>query len=504
MDLCYRYNAEDNIILFLKCIDGRSLFTEYVVDKSIADLERDILNIYYYINEYGINSLGCEVSQEAITAKKEYFIGKVHEGLQLAQDKIIEILLNINSESNQLKDQLKQANIDRNKSLIKGIKLKQQDLSNREHIFRKLADTIAWGYIVRDHTEARRLYIGRETDSIQNSDIENYSEFAKRFAGKSGFNFCLLTDITSFIQLGDAICSEPDVKNETQHWSLVEIKSGKINRKLLNIIENNNFDAHETISYLTKKELEQGLRIMEQYRRMSRSLSVIKDGKGIDAAGSNINVIDATHINVDYYTNVVNNLFDTCKEVGWSIEVIDECLYLGLYDINIPIKRAYYAFTEWMKEMDVRYPPTNFQSTFECPLCKPPFLIGIDKMNLADIALGKKIALSCLDFDKWFEIGNEMGLSCKWLSRSESNEYIKQNRIADLAKYNGKLIKTSHNGHSSMIGDAVPARIFFEFLRPISAMKLLKESHIQMEKIISKSESNCGGAPSSRAAGYYG
>lgn len=429
MDLCYRYKAKDNVILFLKSSKDQGLFTEYIEDKSIANLESDISNVYYYINDYGIDSMGGEVSQEQLMARFEYFIEKVYEGFRLAQEKIIETLQNINLESKSLKIQLKQARIDRDRDLVNKFRLRLQELSNREYIFRKLVDTIAWGYIFRHHYIARRLYIGRNIDSIQNSDIETYLEIARTFTEKNKLSFSLLTDITSFIQLGDVIYLEANIANHTTNWKLLEIKSGEKNHKILNILYNKETISEETISTLTKAEIGQGLRIVEQFKKMHRAISVIKDEKGLDARGDNINVIDAEHVEIAYYDDIVQNMFKSCGKKGWSTKVIDDCLYVGVYDVNIPIKMAYYAFHTWMNEIDIKYPITNFQSTFKYPLFKPPFLTQVGKINLIDVALGKKIILACLDFDKWFDIGSDMGLNCRWLNRRGPDEYFGNNKV---------------------------------------------------------------------------
>lgn len=476
MNLCYRYRSKDNVILFSRYSREEGLFTEYIIDKSVTRFEEDILNIYHYIFEYGIDSMGEDISQEALTARREYFIGKVHEGLVLAQDKIIEVLLNINSESHHVKTQLKKANVERNKDLIKELMLKLKDLSNREYIVRKLADAIAWGYIIQDHPTARRLNIGRDIDSIENSDLKSYLKFAKDYSAKNKSNFCFLTDITSFIQIGDAICSEIDTATNTGHWNLVEFKSGERNRKILDILETGSYNNSEIMSSLTKKEIDQGLRIINQYKRMDAAVSTIEEGKGIDAKGRNVHAINVEDIKIIYYSDVINDMIETLEENEWSIKVIDDCLYLGLYDTNIPLKKAYHAFGEWMKAIDVKYPITNFQLSFTCPLCKPPFLTGLRKRDIVDIAMGKKIILASLDFDKWFEIGEKIGLSLEWLNRSESNKYLKEREGTDLYVNGKKIIKIEANGSSSVMGDAIPARIFFEFLRPVSAIDILKDS----------------------------
>lgn len=481
MDLCYRYRAEDNVILFLKSSSEKGLFTEYIVDNSIASFETEILDIFDYIHEYGINSVGRDVSAEGLMARREYFIEKVHEGLRLAEDQIIKNLLNINSKRNILKNELKQARINHDTHSINKIKLELNELSNRENIFRKLADTIAWGYIIQDHPTARNLYIGRNVAPIQNSEVEIYLGFKKKFTENDKLGLSLFADITSFIQIGDAICT---VSNGTDgsHLMIVEIKSGEKNYKLMDMLTGKKVINEESMGALTKKELYQGVRIIKQYERLKSATSVIRDGEGLDATGSYRRTIDVEQVHVDYYNETINNMLLNCRQKGWSIDVIDDCLYLGAYNSNASIKCAYQAFKGWMNKMDVIYPITNFQSTFCNPLFEPPFLTGIDKMDLIDIALGKKIILACLDFDKWFEIGNSIGLNCDWLRRSESDKYIKEKNGDAIFKYNNKIINISFGASSFIMGDAVPARIFFEFLNPSSAMELQKEIFVQLKK----------------------
>ena len=481
MDLCYRYRAEDNVILFLKSSKDKGLFTEYIVDNSIASLEKEILDIYNYIHEYGINSVGGDVSNEGLMARWEYFQEKVHEGLGLAENLIINHLLDINKKNDILKDKLKLARVGHDNYLTYKIKLELQDLSNRENIFRKLADTIAWGYIIQDHPTARNLYIGRNVAPIQNSEAEIYLGFKKEFAEKNKLGLSLFADITSFIQIGDAVLAVSDGTNG-RHLKIAEIKSGDINYKLLDMLTGKKVINEESMGDLTKNELDQGIRIIKQLKRLKSAVSVIRDGEGLDATGSYRRTVDVEHVSADYYNDIVNDMLKNCGQKGWSIDVIDDCLYLGAYNLDASLNGAYRAFNEWMNEMDVRYPIINFQSTFCHPLFEPPFLTGIDKMDLVDIALGKKIILTCLDFDKWFEIGNSIGLNCDWQSRSESDKYLKEKNGDALFKFNNKLVNVSLGDSSFMMGDAVPACISFEFLSPSSAMELLKEALIRWEK----------------------
>jgi len=235
MCLPYRYKIEEEIIVFLKFnnMGGYYYSADYMKDPSIESLKKTLLDIYEYICEYGIKSVADTTPIESLKVDMN-FMETIHEGLALAQDGLIDAILKINDDIKYEKARLKQANIDHDENLKVKIKFRLGELYIRERMFRKLADTIAWGYFVRDHSSARRLYIGRDMDIIDESKCDEYKQFVKEFnSNKSKFG--LLTDITSFIQLGDIICTEVDTEG-LHTWNLIELKSGKVNRKILNIL----------------------------------------------------------------------------------------------------------------------------------------------------------------------------------------------------------------------------------------------------------------------------
>jgi len=115
---------------------------------------------------------------------------------------------------------------------------------------------------------------------------------------------------------------------------------------------------------------------------------------------------------------------------------------------------------------------------FGCGLCIPFFMSNIDKSHIIDIALGKKIILICLDFDKWINFGATIGLKGRWLSRKESNMLIKN--YSGLFTHEKRILEVSLGGNVLRLGDGFIIRIYFEFLRPLSALEMLKESIIRV------------------------
>jgi hypothetical protein len=75
---------------------------------------------------------------------------------------------------------------------------------------------------------------------IKNTNIESDIRFISYF-NKNRQNFALLTDITSFIQIGDVLCSDIDKDSDRRQY-LVELKEGDANYKVLRVLEGHDND----------------------------------------------------------------------------------------------------------------------------------------------------------------------------------------------------------------------------------------------------------------------
>lgn len=405
---CYRYITNSDIILFGEICNGR-FSTTCIRDESIEELEEKIKLIHGYIMEHASGEV--DNSSSELPEENQQVILKIYESFALAQDCIINELISLNSQLEECKKDLKVANISRNKPLVEKINRQIANLKIKENIFRKLADTIAWQFI-QHHSTARRLYLNQATNMIKNTNIDSGIRFIRYF-NENKQNFALLTDITSFIQIGDVLCSDTD-KDGNRRWYLVELKEGDANYKVLRVIE-----GHDNDDKLDKKYLDQMQRILKQGKKAINALSVIKEGSGVDALGDKVKIIDSMDFEKDFFLDRVNEILNRCEKYGYSTDIIDDCLYIGAYNANIPIKKAYLAFIAWMASLGISYPILNLQDAFGCELCIPFFMSNIDKTNIIDIALGKKIILISLDFDKWINLGATIGLKSKWLSRKD-------------------------------------------------------------------------------------
>ncbi len=465
---CSRYNAKYGYILFVKAENG-ALSKFYLRDDSIEEFENKIKRIYEYIFGY------CPI--RFLDENKNYFYQKVHEGFGLAQNHIIQEILEIESSKNKFKKELKEANKDRNKNLINKIRHCIVDLTYRECILRKLADSIAWHFI-QHHSTARRLYIGKNPNPISHTNLESTWDFSKKI-NQCEMSFALLTDITSFIQISDMILVNIN-SDDSISWDLIELKEGKVNWEIQKFIEklgDEDADEDELLQFLNPKEIDQIERQFRQANRMIKAKSIINEGSGIDEAGTFVKILD-NPIELEIYMDNIENMLLDCENNGFSLDVIDNCLYIAAYSMEIPLRKAYEAFSSWMAELNVEYPIINFQSTFCCPLSDPIFNFNLKKEDVIDIALGKKLILACLDYDELINIGEEIGLVCEWEKKKESGSTANKYGILD---YNNKILKVSLEDRFFHLGDGWMVRIFYEFLKPTSALRVKRRRRTPLQ-----------------------
>lgn len=465
MAYCYRYVISKDIILFGDIQEGKFL-TTCIEDKSLSKMEEKIRLTYKYITRYSNKEIDANSSSDPIEDEKQLTI-KIIEGFVSAQDCIIDELILLNSQLECSKKDLKAANISRDKPLIEKFIKQIENIKIKENIFRKLADTMAW-HIIQHHSTARRLCLNRSTNPVKNTNINSGIRFIRRF-NENKMNFALLTDITSFIQIGDALCTDID-KDDDRRWCLVELKEGRTNYEIITGLEGNELDDP-----LDKKHLDQIQRIRKQSEKAMSALSVINKGSGTDALGDKVKIIDVSDLKDDYFLGEICEALSECEKCGKLEIIIDKCLYIGVYNIDVPLKEAYLSFLIWMASLGVSYPIWNLQDSLNYATCVPLFALGIDESNIIDIVLGRKIVLMCLDFYKWIDQGAAIGLKSKWLNRRES--YIKDSK--GIVEHENKILEVSFGDHALQPGEGFLVRICFEFLRPTTALEILKNSIIE-------------------------
>lgn len=430
---------------------------------NVDNFERKIKKIFHYITEYGNNSMEDDFDMEDKTKSQE-FIKKVHEGWKIAQDHIVDELIIIEETRGENNDLLKEANINKDKVLIKKYLEENEILDFKERVLRKLADSIAWQILKENHI-VRRFCISKNLQAIQPSNLRREKETIDRYNDENPLSFALLSDITSFIQIGDALII--DFSKGCRRY-VVELKDGEINKKIRQAVDSF-YETGECERYLENFKKENDAKTVKQFERMmkqdlrgERLTDIIKKGKGIDPVGNRLEIPDPI-FPTKHFEEYIIKLLSEVDTVGYSLGCIDNCLHIGVYSSSHPDPKG--IFKCLMESMNIKYPIYSFRTTLLNQVAFPPFILPMPEEQRFDLVFGRKLILLCLDLDEWMKLGKHFGLDLKWLDRSKSSEVIKKLKpLSDLIKHENRVIHISYGENELYFGGILLTQVYYEFL----------------------------------------
>lgn len=440
--------------------------------------EREIKSLIYYIREYGIQHVNITLDDAQRNPKiVSDFIRSVHDGYSIAQTRVIDNLTKILSDKRETKQAIKEANRNRDKDQVAQLSTKIRMLNYQEFTFRKVIDSIAWQFVDLDISSIRHLYLGHTAIDITDSNIESCIRAAERLSNESHNSFALISDLSSFIQVGDLLLMNPD-----EGIKLIELKEGKENEKVANIIEEYSKNQCDRYLYLaleneTPKFKDQFSRFANQIKIGAEVATILNTGKGIDPlTGINLS-ISQEYLELDTFEDVICDLLRKCSIKGYAITVIDECLLLGVYETS---KFSSRAFDMWVDGVKIKTPIFDLRQSLFDPLGFPFFLHNFSANDIINIIIGRKVVKMTIDIDVWLKPLTSEGFSYRWMSPKETTRFNQANHTNKmLAQIEGKGIIVSKNGYSVYIGGGLFTRMFHMFSKPSSLLEYIKESFKQ-------------------------
>lgn len=283
---------------------------------------------------------------------REKFYGSANAGMKSAQNEIIEI---IQSEP----------------------KLNYP----KELLLRGIADAIAWQFMGGQLCYARRFYKSGKQPDLYNCNFESVVFAAKENDERNPNSISLISDLTSFIQVGDLLISDPN-----KGLTIAEVKQGAMNKKVCDFMKfYSESQCDRAFHYFAQEEgvqaVKQLQRTFRQASRMSHVTSVLATGKGIDPDTNDKIHIPEPYFEIESWDNQLLSKLDESDEKGWAIEVIDDCVFLGVYAAEHMVYSGHIIFNSWFD---------NSGGTPECPRAslidcmRLPLALPIFSRNLPD------------------------------------------------------------------------------------------------------------------------
>ncbi|PAD35837.1 hypothetical protein, partial [Terribacillus saccharophilus] len=396
---------------------------------------------------------------------------------------IIQNLIILGNKKLRTKDQIKEMmRQNKEKDIIQKYEKNLDVITYKEKILRKAADTIAWQLFGNDITTIRRLYKDIPPVEIYNSNLKHDIEVVEGIFKSNNNTFPLITDITSFIQVGDLIVREPD----NPQIRIIELKEGKVNEKIEEIIQDYADNQCERKLYyeLSGKDTKfqkQFSRYVKQQSKALKTANIINTGEGKDdVTGIDLKIINDVFY-TQHYDGIISKMLEEVDKHNYSLRRIDECLVLGVYNTSkIPIHEG---FEVWKKSMGIDFPTVNLISFINAPTAFPIFLHPFSIDDKVRLVNRDKTILISLDIKKWFNILEEKGLKVNLLTKKQT---AKLNNVPSQLKsfeYNGQAIEIQYGEIKQILHDGIFERMFNQCVRPASLADFIKYGLSHVENI---------------------
>lgn len=400
------------------------------------------------------------------TPSTDSFLKACHDGFAKAQKLIIAELIAVQEAKKSLEKDLKSARKQKNKIFINNANQKIEVENFKEAVLRKLADSIAWHLIGGQNYIARRLCLREQSrPTLISSNISSVIQVVDSYNETNFLNFALVSDITSFIQVGDVLLASPD------GLKIIEVKEGDKNLEAATVIAELGEDStyEEQVDNLTidNKLRDQIYRMLRQKKRAEQVKTLLNEEIGTDLyTNLPVEIIDHKYPSEKYYDELDTLMGQLCPEKDWAYTVIDNCLHIGVYK---GVWRAYgpnLLRESAFEEFDEKYPVSNLQDGLRQAFVEPLFIKPFSENQIFDIAFGRISILILLRIDHFIELFKETKTSAKMLPQKRSRREQSKCPKDKLLMHQGCCIEITNESGTWFLGDGIEFRIVYDNMTP--------------------------------------
>ena len=326
-------------------------------------------------------------------------------------------------------------------------------------VLRRTADALIWGMLNNEHSSVRRLPISRDTDNLSRDSIID-SLIAADELNKDPHRLAVVSDMSTFVHVGDLVTFS------LQHgFQLVEVKSGTKNMELYEAAEfafTHGCPKFEKqfLDNMSPNDIQQFKRIKNQMIRAGNALEAIHTGEGYDNLMKTPVSIEERNYRPKFFNmNIVKLAEEVKAGKKWAIDIIDECVYIGVYPES---DLGFIGFNTWIDGTEFKGRVTNINDSFFDPLSRPFLNLNLPTDLLMDIMAGKLLIVMCFDHEKFFERANAKHPGLFTLEEYPQKYAHTQNTLHVGSKGIASLVE----GNVSFVGNGFETRILFDLQRP--------------------------------------
>ncbi|MGP3372434.1 hypothetical protein ACTVFP_22330, partial [Escherichia coli] len=225
----------------------------------------------------------------------------------------------------------------------------EQNLSySKELLLKSIADSIAWTFFGHELYKARLYYQEERQPNLKNCNLDSVIKVAESYIEAHPDAMPLISDLTSFLQVGDLLISCPDTGLLT-----CEVKEGEMNHKILSVIDECITAPPEEVlkSFVINEgptAFKQLLRVQRQADRMEYVKSVISNDEGVNPDTKEKIKISEPTINIESWDEILVKTLEESEKKGWAINTFDDFIFIGCYSNPDTVKKGHIAFNYWL------------------------------------------------------------------------------------------------------------------------------------------------------------
>ena len=437
--------------------------------------ENRIRHIFRYVAEFGIQKMPIHLLGRAPTeSEKQKYKALVHFGFRLGQKKIVEEILNLQKINAEVRDKIKEANKIKNKEMKQMLSWTASQLEFDIQILRHFADFIVWQIIGGHHFKARALYSGnRSRPDLLNTNLESVLLSVEQFHLMNRASFALITDLTSFVDVGDIIWMGYD------SFKIVEVKTGpkqeRVTRLVNKILDFDYTIVNEDLEGITSSMMDQAKRTIAQLQKGRAATSFINTERGDDPFTGDKRKVFETSASQDRYFKQLVELLDSAIKVGESAGFVEGIIKIGVYQPHKIPKGLDFSRSSYVTAGNTIL--TNYITQIFVPIREPLFFKPIGKEHIFNLLFEKLTVIIAIDLDKLIEFFNQGGLKATWLSRKESFQYKEKKKTKHRPFFfNDQVIQLQSGEVTLVLGDQFLVRLTYDNLLPSA----LRQTYLEL------------------------
>ncbi len=440
---------------------------------SMSSFEARVRVIFDYIAEFGIKRMPVHTMGPLTESQKQKFKALVHFGFRLGQRKLIIEILELYRKKRTLEVRLKEVRKNKNQEEKERAARDLNANEHKIHVLRHFADFIAWQAMGGHHFRTRTFYSGkRERPDLLSTNLEAVLLTADELYLRDPNSFCLISDLTTFIDVGDILWIQYDRVN------VVEVKSGPVQRKVnvlvAKMIDVNHQFTKEDFDQITPSMYKQAERTAKQIVKGSAVTSFINTEKGKDAFSDEKRTVLTSPSEQRYYFGEIERLMSNARQNKDGTGSVEDLIHILVTEPQYVPKMFNFENSSHLRIGSIFV--VDYERQIYSPITDPLFLKLMVKENIFDLLFERLKVIISIDVEKLIAFFNAGGLKTELLSRKESVQFKKGNPKNRPFFLDERVISMKDEHLTLTLGDSFLIRLLFDNLMPSS----LRQTYIDI------------------------